>query len=123
MFVLRGVVYGQNQAQIVELLDTDKDKALSTEELEAAEARLKSRDANGNDLIERGELGGAGRVQQKSTFRGKYNPSVTTTALLIGSWTSMEGLHAGPRTIFTQDRSPRQDRADLAVRAWRTDHY
>ena len=44
---------------VLTLLDTDNDKRLSAEELKAAAERLKSRDADDNDVLDAVELTGA----------------------------------------------------------------
>ncbi len=48
------------QPNLVALLDQDGDGSLSAEEIAAAPQRLKSRDANDDDLVDSAELGGAG---------------------------------------------------------------
>ncbi len=47
-----------NNAALLELLDTDKNDVLSAEELAAAQTRLKSRDVNDDDILDLAELSG-----------------------------------------------------------------
>ena len=58
---------GTRGPDVLKLLDTDNDKQLSAEELQAATERLKSRDADDNDVLDAIELtaavGGAARYQ------------------------------------------------------------
>jgi Ca2+-binding EF-hand superfamily protein len=58
-FIIMNQNYGQPaSAPVLEVLDTNKDGVLSAEEIAAAEARLKSRDANDNDILDQAELSG-----------------------------------------------------------------
>ena len=50
------------QANVHELLDTDENGLLDTKEIAAAPTRLKSRDANDNDLLLPSEINGANSV-------------------------------------------------------------
>ncbi len=68
-FALLNYNYSQNlSGPLQELLDTDSSGELSPEELAEVEARLKSRDANDNDVLDQNELlasGGAYGVQRR----------------------------------------------------------
>lgn len=62
-----------NLPDIFELLDADQDKQLSKEELAAAEQRLKSRDRDGNDLLELTELTSNNNPVQRNRVSGTDN--------------------------------------------------
>ena len=57
-FSLAASLNRSGQPDVQKVLDADNDGKLSKDELKVAETRLKSRDANDNDLLESHELGG-----------------------------------------------------------------
>ncbi|HZN35238.1 MAG TPA: hypothetical protein VFB80_15525, partial [Pirellulaceae bacterium] len=88
-----GVAFGgaNNQANLLELLDTDHDKALDAKELAAAAGRLKSRDADDNDLLAADEVSGVvASPAQRVDVRGVM-PAVG--AVLLGPAATQDGVY------------------------------
>lgn len=70
---------------VKKLLDTDKDGAISAKEIQAAAQRLKSRDANDNDLVEIAELTGAVNRRGVVLTRGGVRlPTTSRDVALLG---------------------------------------
>ena len=78
-----------SKPNVKDLLDVNKDGKLTKDEIAAAAGRLKSRDANDNDLVEAGELGGGRAVRQ----RGARLPTQGRGAYAIDEGTSMSSLY------------------------------
>lgn len=78
-----------SKPNVKDLLDVNKDGKLSKDEIAAAASRLKSRDANDNDLVEASELGGGRAVRQ----RGARLPTQGRGAYAIDEGTSMASLY------------------------------
>lgn len=66
----------------MELLDTDKDRALSASEIGVAIERLKSRDQDDNDLISAAELGGQVAGMYRIANAGGYRQAAPLAILL-----------------------------------------
>lgn len=62
-FSVVGAINRSREPDVKSILDKNNDGRLSKEELALASESLQSRDANGNDLLERSELGGTGVVR------------------------------------------------------------
>ena len=93
----RGIVLSSNervtysgQADVRSLLDVDKDGVLSKEEIASAGQRLKSRDADGNDLLIPSELAGNVRTSGRQNY--SRQPQTQLTVLL--------GPTAKPAALF-----------------------
>lgn len=85
------------QPDVKKLLDTDGDGVINREELEAASEKLKSRDANDNDLLESNEAGG-------STARSAYQRVLVdgrVTTVRRGTTAFLLGPTANLVSIFT----------------------
>lgn len=76
--------YAFQQPDVKAILDTDKDGVISGEELAGAGERLKSRDANDNDLLEPGELGGTAEPGLYQLVAGRATPARPAAAFLLG---------------------------------------
>ena len=84
------VRYG-GQADVRKLLDTDNDGILSKEEVAAAGDRLKSRDADDNDLLLAGELSGNVRTTGRQNFARQRQPQ-PQLAVLLGPTAKTDAL-------------------------------
>jgi len=74
--------YTASQPDLLVLLDTDASKSLDSKELAAATARLKSRDADDNDVLEAAEISGTptGNVVRVTSFSG---PTQSPSGVLL----------------------------------------
>lgn len=86
-------VFDGPQADIRQLLDTDADGALSDKEIAAAAERLKSRDADDNDLLYPDEISGQAGVPGRVTRPAQQSQAVQSTVLL-GPVATADGLYA-----------------------------
>jgi Ca2+-binding EF-hand superfamily protein len=80
------------QTDLFKLLDTTADGGLSAEEIAAAPQRLKSRDANDNDLVTAYEL--ASVPQQGGRVAGGYYAAPQALAVLLGPASKSEAIFA-----------------------------
>ncbi|GAB4153892.1 MAG: hypothetical protein Tsb009_30370 [Planctomycetaceae bacterium] len=89
---------------IKKLLDVNGDGKLSPEELKAVGDRLKSRDADDNDVLELTELGGAttrSQIQIGSGFgRGYRLPSSGNDAYHLGPEVNLSALYSAMRSKY-----------------------
>lgn len=104
----RVVTGGGANANVQQLLDTDADGHLSKEEIAKAPDRLKSRDANDDDLLYPSEVAGSassGRVQQTASGRVARPavPSQMVTVMLGPTATAAE-LFAALTQRYRNDR-------------------
>jgi Ca2+-binding EF-hand superfamily protein len=85
---------GGAQADLRALLDVDSDGTLSDKEIAAATERLKSRDANDNDLLEPGEIATPQAALQPMRVNQAQMAQAPQSALLLGPTAKAEALHA-----------------------------
>lgn len=81
----------QGQNNLRELLDTNKDKVLSSDEWAAAADRLKSRDSDDDDVVTLAELGGAPNLY--GLRGGGRQAAPAQMAVLLGPGTKLDDLH------------------------------
>jgi EF hand len=92
------------QPDLLKLLDTDSSKSLDGQELAAATARLKSRDADDNDVLDAAEISGAptGNLVRVGTFGG---PTQTPSGvLLLGPTSTPATILAALRQKYASGR-------------------
>jgi Ca2+-binding EF-hand superfamily protein len=96
--------YGYGQADIRELIDTDKSGELSAEELAGTSDRLKSRDANDDDIVDMQELGGGGygRGYQVRTAGGRVATPIAA-AHLLGPAADLVALYESMKQRYAKD--------------------
>ena len=82
---------GGNQADLRTLLDTDADGTLSEPEIAAASERLKSRDADDNDLLESEEISGGGVAYSRPA---QFATQPNYAAVLLGPTARAQPLMA-----------------------------
>ncbi|MCH8828118.1 MAG: hypothetical protein IID45_00920 [Planctomycetes bacterium] len=106
------------QPDVKTLLDTNKDGMLSKAELKAAAERLKSRDANDNDLLEAGELGGtrAGSRYRVQFKRGVRLPTRAREVYLLGPTANLVALYSALKSKYG-DKSGRIPAAAFRIDA------
>jgi len=87
------------------LLDANKNGRLSKDELAAASARLKSRDANDNDLLEISELGGGrrGRLQRGVRLRSRQQE-----VHLLGPAADLTTIHGHLQKRYADDKDEKK---------------
>jgi hypothetical protein len=111
-FLVRPNPYAGRQPDVKSVLDTDKDGVLSKQELAATEERLKSRDANDNDLLEASELGGGAAGLQYRQRSGRTRTTTSDvhllgpTADLVAVFNSVKKKYAGKDGIITAASFP-----------------
>jgi Ca2+-binding EF-hand superfamily protein len=87
---------GGRQADVKTLLDTDKDGVLSEKEIAAASDRLKSRDADDNDLLYSSEVSGTATARgayRSQVIRGGSVSRANSLYYLIGPTVSSDQIH------------------------------
>lgn len=102
-----------SQPDIKKLLDADGDGVIGQQELETAPDKLKSRDANDNDLLEPNEAGGgAVRNQYRNIQIGGRRTTVRrgTTAFLLGPSANLVTIYTAMAEKYAGD--DKQIRAD-----------
>jgi len=106
---------GVSQVDVRELLDTDKDGALSAAELDAAGTRIKSRDANDNDLVEMNELGGGGAnpYTRQTKLQRQQSPALAEIALFLGPATKASAVYDTLRSKYAGDKPFTAERVPL----------
>jgi Ca2+-binding EF-hand superfamily protein len=87
------VVSSGAQADVRALLDTDADGALSDKEIAAAPERLKTRDADDNDLLYPEEISGQAAYQGRVT-RLPQQPQAMQPSVLLGPVATADGVYA-----------------------------
>jgi Ca2+-binding EF-hand superfamily protein/ribosome maturation factor RimP len=97
-FNVRPSYNSQTQPDVKSVLDTNKDGVIDAAELKAAFERLKSRDADDNDLLTAAELGGGQRLQYGVRFagggRGMRLPVTSRAVFQLGAAANLTGLYA-----------------------------
>lgn len=73
--------FGQQNPPLRELLDVNKDDVLDADELAGAEARLKSRDANDNEIVDAAEISGNAGGVYANPQRGR--PQAAQASVLL----------------------------------------
>lgn len=106
-FQLSATPYGYNrQPDVRELIDQDKDGAISAEELAAAADRLKSRDANDDDILDaveiRGDVYAGNRVLQQRGTGGRAAIR-TSAAHLLGPAADLVSLYESMKQRYAKD--------------------
>ncbi len=100
-----GAVYrGGGQADVRKLLDTDSDGVLDEKEIAAASERLKSRDADDNDLLDMNEIAGgaaAGNTRIRTVVR--QSQAQQQAAVLLGPATTAESLMQALQQQYKND--------------------
>ena len=92
-----------SQPNIMKVLDTDGDGVISQEELKSAAEKLKSRDANDNDLLESSEVGGGrSRNQYRSQLvnRRRTTGRTGTTAYVLGPTANLAAIFTALQTKY-----------------------
>ena len=84
-----------------QVLDVDHDGVLSEQEIAGAGARLKSRDADDNDLLEANEASGAANLANPRGRTATKTP--TRLAVLLGPTLQTEALHAALLQRYPND--------------------
>jgi len=93
-FAIRPSYTYSRQADAKKVLDTDKDGTLSKAEIAAAARRLKSRDADDNDLLEAFELTGArGRRGMRLQRRGARLPTRARDVFQLGPTANLTSIY------------------------------
>lgn len=92
----------QRQPDVKKLLDADKDGKLSKEELAAAGKRLKSRDANDNDLLEATELGG-GRAAYSRYAQGTRLSTRARDVFQLGPTAELTSIYSALQKRYGND--------------------
>jgi Ca2+-binding EF-hand superfamily protein len=87
------VAPGGPQADVRALLDTDADGALNDKEIAAAGERLKTRDADDNDVLDAEEISGPNHAQARVTAPRRLQEA-TQWAVLLGPVATADGLFA-----------------------------
>ncbi len=101
----QAVSRGAGGADVRKLLDTDSDGVLDEKEIAAAGERLKSRDANDNDLLEPNELAGGAAANNTRVSRFVGQPQMRQqSAVLLGPTAK-----AGPLFQSLQQRYKNDD--------------
>jgi Ca2+-binding EF-hand superfamily protein len=107
-FQLTAMPYGYNsQPDVRELIDRDGDGAISAEELAAASDRLKSRDANDDDILDAVEISGVygayggNRVLQQRNFGSRAIR--TSAAHLLGPAADLVTLYESMKQRYAKD--------------------
>jgi hypothetical protein len=116
VFVANGRVIptGGGFADVRALLDTDADGTLSDKEIAAAAERLKTRDADDNDLLYPAEISGQAVATRRVTTTGfTQQPQAVQNSALLGPVATADGLfncaiaalqecrrHTSPPTVF-----------------------
>lgn len=80
-FMVQNYGFGQQNPPVRELLDLNKDNVLDADEIAAAELRIKSRDANDNDIVDVAELSGNAGGAYAGFQGGRAQP--TPAAVLL----------------------------------------
>lgn len=110
---------GSLQADLRELIDTDKDGTLSADELAAAGARIKSRDVNDNDLIEMNEIGGGPinpytrQAQLQAIAQRRAIPFPTELAISMGPGAKAAELYEILKKKYANDQPFTAERVPL----------
>jgi Ca2+-binding EF-hand superfamily protein len=97
VFVANGrmIAGGGTAADVRALLDTDADGALSDKEIAAAAERLKTRDADDNDLLYPEEISGQAATARRVNATGfSGQPQTTQASVLLGPVATADGLFA-----------------------------
>ncbi len=97
-FVVNSSFNRYRQPDVKTLLDTDKDGTISKDELASATKQLKSKDANDNDLLEPGELGGNGMIRAGGNVIairavGNLQANRSASAHLLGPAADYSAIH------------------------------
>lgn len=98
---------GGANANVQALLDVNSDGRLSKEEIANAPERLKSRDANDDDLLYSNEIAGSasGRVQRTATGGSARQPAQTQTlAVMLGPTATAAELFAALTQRYRNDK-------------------
>ncbi len=106
---------GASTVDLRELLDTNKDGELSAEELAAAGTRIKSRDANDNDLVEMSELGGglANPYTRQSQLHRQRSPASAEMAVFLGPGAKASAIYDTLRIKYAGDQPFTAERVPL----------
>ena len=96
VFVANGriVSTGGAQADLRPLLDTDADGALSDKEIAAGAERLKTRDADDNDLLYPEEISGQTVAQGQVAAQRRLQQEAVQLSVLLGPVATADGLFA-----------------------------
>ncbi len=94
---------GRGRADVQTLLDTDKDGVLSEKEIAAAGKRLKSRDADDNDLLYPQELSGGAGAAANLRFRTMARQAPQQLAMLLGETAKAEPLFKALQARYKND--------------------
>jgi Ca2+-binding EF-hand superfamily protein len=95
-FVVRPNYTFQKQPDVKSVLDTNRDGVISAAELKAAPERLKTRDADDNDLLTANELGGGQPQQYAGAFGGSAGirlPTTPRTVFQLGPSANLTALY------------------------------
>jgi hypothetical protein len=118
--VARAYSPARQQPDLFRLLDTDNDKKLSADELEAASARLKSRDADDNEAIDAGELTGTegrrGSIQTSLRSNRRAVSGGIPARMLLAEQKQMDQLYQQLIAHYG-GKNKKLDTTDLAARA------
>ena len=90
----RMVTSGVAQPDVRALLDTDADGALSDQEIAAAPERLKTRDADDNDLLQPEEISGVAVAPRRINATGFSGQQAARWSVLLGPVATADGLFA-----------------------------
>ena len=99
----RMVNQGGGQADVHKLLDTDDNGVLDEKEIAAAPERLKSRDANDNDLLLPNEINGTDRATAVRQVRTRSRQPQPQLVMLLGPTTKAELLFAALQQKYKND--------------------
>jgi Ca2+-binding EF-hand superfamily protein len=88
------MMYGGGQADVRALLDADSDGTLSDKEIAAAAERLKSRDADDNDLLYPTEISSPAAAAPVRINQAQMAAQATQNAILLGPTAKADTLHA-----------------------------
>lgn len=115
-FVVQGQAFlgGPDGSQLLELLDSDGDGGLSDEEIDAAALKLRSRDADDNDIVTPQEIVG----YSDNTFQGNARTmAAVETILPVAADTNFELLHATVLARYGRQKKLSPEAFKL-TRAW-----